>query len=445
MRGLGVDADVMPRRHPTHRLPSPLHLLALGVVLLACLLAPAGAAAHASLQESVPADGTVVEVAPDEVVLEFSGRVSAGSGSIRVFAPDEQEVQVGAPTPTDGTRITQRIDASAAGTYGVSYVVASEDGHVINGATTFSVGEPSTGTGSGAAASREAATVPRSLQLAFSATRLVEILALLVVAGGGLFACIVAPSWRPRLLVPGLVMLLAAYAAAFVVTSAILHGGMGDAFAGDALRSTADTAFGRTSALRSIVALVALGPVLLLRSRVALTMLTRVAMSIVFVGLAASLSITGHAVTTEPVWLRLPLDMVHVVAAAIWLGGLVQVALLAPFATTYVAQVVRFSHLAFASVAALLATGVYATWAELGTDLGGLVDSTYGRLILAKLALYLGVMPLAYNNMRVFVPAIRRRPEDAPQMLRQYAWRELALVVVVVALTVWLIATPQPA
>ena len=93
---------------------------------------------------------------------------------------------------------------------------------------------------------------------------------------------------------------------------------------------------------------------------------------------------------------------------------------------------------------AMMATGLYATYAELGLHPNELVDSTYGRLIVAKLLLYLGTMPLAGNNMQTFVPQVRRRPEDAPRMLRQYVWREFALLVVVLALTVWLIATPQP-
>ena len=164
----------------------------------------------------------------------------------------------------------------------------------------------------------------------------------------------------------------------------------------------------------------------------------------VFVGLAASLSITGHAVTTDPVWLRMPLDMIHVTAAAIWIGGLVQMAYLAPFATSWIDSIARFSRVAFVSVLALLLTGVYAAVVELDMQPGELLGSTYGRLIVAKLALYVGVMPLAYTNMRTFVPNLRRRPEDAPRMLRQYALRELALVIVVVVLTVWLIATPQP-
>ncbi len=415
--------------------------LLIALVLLVAL--PQAAGAHASLASSEPAADSVVEVAPNGVTLEFSGTVVAGPGSIQVFGPGELNVATGAPAPTKGNRITQAFDGSEPGTYGVGYRVSSEDGHVINGSFSFSIGEETEG--GGAAAASDAGTVDRTLQVAFSTVRFVEIIALLLAAGGGLFACLIAPGWRPRLLVVSLITLLVAYGAGFVLNTAILQGSsIGDALQIDALQATADTPFGRSLELRALLAFVALGPALLLRSSTSLPTAARYALGAVFVGLAASLSITGHAVTTEPTWLRMPLDMVHVTAAAIWIGGLLQLAYLAPFATTYIDAIDRFSKVAFASVMAILLTGAYATYAELGTSFGELIDSTYGRLILAKLALYLGTMPLAWNNMSAFVPQVARRPEDAPRMLRQYVLREMFLVVVVVALTVWLIATPQP-
>ncbi len=415
--------------------------LAIASVVLCAL--PASAGAHASLKTSNPTDGSIVEVAPGEVTLEFSGSVVAGPGTIQIFAPNEQNVETGAPTPAKGARITQAFDGSEPGTYGVGYRVSSEDGHVINGSFTFSVGAESEGGGADAAG--DAGAVDRKLQIAFSISRFVEIVALLLAAGGGLFACLIAPGWRPRLLVASIIVLLVAYAAGFVIDTAILQGGsIGDALDSDALGATADTPFGRSLKIRALIAVIALGPVLLLRANTTLPNGARYALATVFVGLAASLSITGHAVTTEPTWLRMPLDMIHVTAAAIWIGGLLQLAYLAPFATTYIDAITRFSKVAFSSVVVILLTGVYATYAELGTAFGELLDSTYGRIIVAKVALYLGTMPLAWNNMSAFVPQVARRPEDAPRMLRQYVWRELFLVIVVVALTVWLIATPQP-
>lgn len=419
-----------------------LRYLLLLVAAVVALVAPSSAAAHASLAGSTPGKGDVLDAAPSEVQLEFSGTVVAGPGSIKVFAPAGDLVQTGAPTPAKGSTLRQSFASDETGTFGVSYSVSSEDGHVIKGSFTFSVGEKSSG--GGADASKEAASPNRGLQIAFSTARFIEIVALLAAAGGGLFACLVAPGWRPRLLLTSLVVLLLSYVAGFILTTALLEGSIGAALNGDALRSTLDTPFGTSMEIRALVTFIAFGPALLLRSGPSLAPGARFALATVFVALAASLSTTGHAVTTEPTWLRMPLDMIHVVAASIWLGGLLQLASLAPYAATWIDSIVRFSRLAFGSVVVILVTGTYATYAELGASPGELVDSTYGRLVLAKLALYLGTMPLAWNNMSAFVPQVRRRPEDAPRMLRQYVWRELAFVIVVIALTVWLIATPQP-
>lgn len=417
-------------------------VVGLVVAAFALLVQPVTTHAHTSLTTSAPAPDSVVASAPDEVRLTFGGVVVAGAGTIQIFAPSGDRVESGAPTPGRGMELAQRFRGGDPGTYGVSYRVSSEDGHVINGSFTFSVG---TQGGKGATAASDAGEVDASLQVAFSTTRFVEVVALLLAAGGGLFACIIAPGWRPRFVVASIVTLLLAYATGFIIDTAILQGtSVIDAFDGDALTATAETPFGRSLQLRALVAVVALAPAFLLRANANLAPAPRYAMAFVFVGLAASLSITGHAVTTEPTWLRMPLDMVHVAAAAIWIGGLLQLAFLAPIATTWINSIDRFSKIAFASVVVILVTGVYATYAELGTSFGDLVDSTYGRLIIAKLALYLGTMPLAWNNMSAFVPAVARRPADAPRLLRQYVWRELFLVMAVLALTVWLIATPQP-
>jgi copper transport protein len=423
----------------------PRHLLLLAAMLLALLLTPASALAHASLVSSSPADKEQLDAAPSKVELEFSGTVVAGAGSIQVFDPDGRPVQSGKPSPEKGARVTQAIDAEEHGTYAIAYRVSSEDGHVITGTTTFVVVKASHGGGAATKASEDAAKVDRTLQVAFSLTRFVEVLSLLIAAGGGIFACLLAPGWRPRLVVGAVATLLISYGLGFVLNAAIVGGtSFGGALSSDALSATSDTPFALSLMIRGMVAIVAIAPALLLAYGPPLGPTARAATAVVFVGLAASLSITGHAVTTDPMALRMPLDMIHVTAAAIWIGGLVQLAYMAPFAAAHVEAIDRFSRTAFASVVVLLLTGIYATLVELDMHLGELLHSEYGRLVVAKLVLYLGTMPLAWNNMSAFVPQVRRRPEDAPRMLRQYVLREFALLLLVLAFTVWLIATPQP-
>ena len=413
------------------------------IVGLACSSAPA--MAHSRLVSSDPADGAHLDRAPSTVTLNFSGTVVAGSDAIQVFAPDASRVDEGSARPRRGERITQSVTSGPDGTYGVAYRVSSEDGHVITATVTYEVGSAESGsTASAAAASRDAARVDRTLEVVFSGARTVELLTLLTVAGGGLFACCIAPGWRPRLLAPALLVLLVAYAVGFLANAAILHGGASGAWTAPSLREAARTPFGLALMARSTIAVVAIGPVVLLRFGRVPGRGGRLGMAVVFVALAASLSITGHAVTTDPIWIRMPVDMVHVVAAAVWLGGLVQVAALAGSARERIRQVVRFSRVAFVSVVVILASGLYAAAVELDLELESLTDSTYGRLVVAKLALYVAIMPLAWNNMRTFVPSITPHPGDATRLLRQYALRELVLLVAIVGMTVWLIATPQP-
>lgn len=419
------------------------------VVLVAWTLisiAAPSAFAHATLVSSNPENQETVEHSPKQITLVFSGSVVSGKGSIRVFTPDGKEIQRGLPKPSSGRTIHQPIQATGNGTHFVSYLVSSEDGHIINGSFQFSIGKPTTKEDlAGKNASTEASTVSKGLQLGFSIARFVEVIMLLTIAGGGIFACMIAPGWQPRILMPAMTSLLLAYVAGYVFTSAILHGGMTQGLQLSALEATSHTPFGRSTLLRASFSLFAIMPSILLLGSPRLARTARTTLTTVFVALAASLAISGHAVTTAPIALRLPLDMLHVIAASIWLGGLVQLGFLAPFASTWIAEITRFSRLAFVSVLVILITGASAAVMELDTGLTrDLIESTYGRLILAKLALYLATMPLAWNNMSAFVPAISRRPSDAPKLLRQYVWRELFFVVVIVVLTIWLIATPQP-
>ncbi|MCZ4495973.1 MAG: copper resistance protein CopC, partial [Thermoleophilia bacterium] len=171
--------------------------LLVGTLVVLVLLLPASAGAHAHLLFSSPADGAVVEVAPDEVQLEFGAQVTATVGSIQVFAPDGSRVDEGAPSPAKGTRVGQPITATEDGTYGVAYRLSSEDGHVLTDSFTFVVGEASGGSAA-ADDARDAAKVDPTLDTAFSVARFIELLALLLAAGGGLFACLIAPTWRPR-------------------------------------------------------------------------------------------------------------------------------------------------------------------------------------------------------------------------------------------------------
>ncbi|WP_194894458.1 CopD family protein, partial [Catenulispora pinisilvae] len=59
-----------------------------------------------------------------------------------------------------------------------------------------------------------------------------------------------------------------------------------------------------------------------------------------------------------------------------------------------------FSRLALGAVGLLVATGLYQGWREVGS-VSGLVDTTYGRLLLAKVAVLLCVIGVARGSRSI--------------------------------------------
>jgi putative copper resistance protein D len=129
-------------------------------------------------------------------------------------------------------------------------------------------------------------------------------------------------------------------------------------------------------------------------------------------GIALGLAATaGHAAAVEPnTWQAIGADALHLIAAGVWLGGLLPFALLLaaagreagadarPFA---VLALRRFSTLALASVIVLAGSGIVTSTIHVGT-IPALLGTTYGRLLLAKLALLIPLIGLgAFNRIRV--------------------------------------------
>jgi len=160
----------------------------------------------------------------------------------------------------------------------------------------------------------------------------------------------------------------------------------------------------------------------------------------------AAFVLTGHSRVTAPVWLATTADAVHVVAGAVWLGGLA--ALLADLrhhagddepgqAATLVAH---FSGMAGWALAGVVAAGVVLGWLEVRVA-RGLTSTAYGRVLLAKVGVAALVALVAGVNRYRLVPAVRSRP-DAPARwaaLRRAVGAEVVGLVVVLGLTAALV------
>lgn len=425
------------------RTPPHARLTAVLCAAFALLLAPASAHGHASLLESQPADHSVVSVQPSVIRLTFDEPVKVAGSTVKVFAPSGARVDRGVAT-VQGAQVRQQVARQGKGTYAVAWRLVSRDGHEIAGTLAFHVGEAGgEATQKGKAATRQ----DRTTLAVFGVARFLLLVGLLTAVGGALFAVLVVPGWRPVWLLRALGLVLAAAAAAYVCDAA-LTGAMPlvDALSAEALVDEMENPFGRAMLLLGGCAILACGAALSLTvadSRP--SAFARTVALLLFVALAVTLSLSGHAYGAADARVRVPVDALHVLAAALWIGGLVQLRAMVPNARAHVFAIRRFSSIAIVAVFVLLATGAYATWAELGMRPHELLDSQYGRIVLAKLLLFAGTLPLAFMNRSAYVPAIASRPGQASALLRQYVFRELFLLLTILALTAWLVRTAPPA
>ena len=128
------------------------------------------------------------------------------------------------------------------------------------------------------------------------------------------------------------------------------------------------------------------------------------------VPLVASRSLTSHAVAVrEDMLIAVISDSVHLIATAVWAGGLIALWRVLHRANRQLNQplpwtaaiVNRFSRLALVSVTLLLITGVYQSWIHVGS-LTALMNTDYGNMLLLKLLLF-SVM-LGYGTLNFFRP-----------------------------------------
>jgi len=148
-------------------------------------------------------------------------------------------------------------------------------------------------------------------------------------------------------------------------------------------------------------------------------------------------------------------DVMHLIAAAAWVGGLCPLALVLASARPAADSIavahraaVRFSTLGIASVATLLLTGIVNTGYLVGS-LPALVGTDYGRLLLAKIALFLAMVAIAAINRLRHTPRLVRAGAmgggaKALHQLRRNAVMEVSAGAVIIGI-VAVLGTQPPA
>jgi copper transport protein len=437
----------------------PLAVAFFAAVALA-LLAPAGAGAHAVLTHTAPHQNSSVDQAPREVRLEFNEPVEASFGAVRVFDRDGSRVDSGDLSRPGGKRdsIAMGLDGGLGrGIYTATYRVVSADGHPVSGGFSFGVGVP-VPAGGGRGAPDVAKLLERSdagpfVEGSYGVVRGLHYAALLLVVGALFFRLFVCPPggdarWPGRVLLIAAVVGLATAVAGIVLQGAVGAGvSLGGALDSTVVEGALSTRTGEAWLARAFAWLVVLAFVLLFPRRPSRVELLGLALpAAVLVG---SLPYAGHADTQSPRAVLIPADVLHVLAAGAWLGGLVLLLVAfwprrsaTPDAGAATATA-RFSRLALPAIVVLVAAGALQAWFYLDS-VGALFDSTYGLALLAKIALLAAVVGLAVGSRRR-VARLAGRAGGTAQGLRRSMRAEILVALVVLAATATLVRAAPPA
>ncbi len=165
------------------------------------------------------------------------------------------------------------------------------------------------------------------------------------------------------------------------------------------------------------------------------------AWALVASALLAPLLATGHAATASDHFLATQTLLVHVLAVALWMGGLLAVVLhLRGDHAALVVAVTRFSRLALLCFVAVAASGLTGAWTRLGLD-PAVWRSYYGALMIAKTALLVALAALGWAHRVRSLPALATGRRGA---FARIATVEVSLMAAALGLAVVLGRTAPP-
>ncbi len=363
--------------------------------------------AHAQLETISPANGEVVSAPPTEVVLTFNEPVSLTGGNARVF--DDDATQVSAPADQVGVTISIPLEPELPdGTYTVAWEVVSADSHRITGASVFHVGAASS-EGLDPAAIGGGSDVAWGVRIGAVTLSAIAYAATLIAIGVWFFREFIdRTAAASRLMSTTALIVRSAVLGAVALVGSVpfriarVGGGL------DALRDNDVLAAELKGPIGQAVAVTALA--LIAFAAVVERRLPAWAAGPVAAAAAVGFALEGH---TRAIHLRLAMigsDVVHLLAGAVWLGGIVSLVLAfrrqddpLPLARL----VRRFSNAALIAVGVVSASGVIMAWIVL-PSVGELTSTGYGLALIVKVSLVAAVIGLGAFNRSQLVPAVSR-------------------------------------
>ena len=421
------------------------------LAVLAALVAgtPGRAAAHAGLDTSTPAANSVLEESPPQVILDFDETVEGPLASIEMYDSNRTPIELGEPSAgADDTVVVADVPGLPDGLYAVVWRVTSADGHVVDGAFSFQVGTAAGGDGQALIDEvNGGARAEPAVRVAYGIARFLALGGVIVLigavgwllcsppgmAGQRRFRALVATAWAS---------LAVGSAGAFGLFGAqAVAGTLGDALRPQVWADVVGTHTGRVLLAR-IVLVAALGTLLVLRRHRAVGWWPAAGLAIA-VGTLFTFPAAGHANSLHPAALWIALDLAHLAAVTVWVGGLFVVAFagrvaLEEPAGTLLAR--RFSAAAAISVPVVVVTGTLQAL-KLAGGIDDITTTDWGRLLLTKVTVVVALLAIAGVSRWLL------RHDGAGSIVRTVR-AEAAIGLVVVALAAGMVAlppTPPPA
>ncbi|MFE2987925.1 copper resistance CopC/CopD family protein [Streptomyces sp. NPDC059262] len=390
------------------------HLLLLLLAVTGALLAGAApVSAHAALTGSDPKQGAVVEQAPTRVSLTFSEEVAMSDGSVRVLDPAGKRVDTGKTTDLGGTTYGVPLHSGLPdGTFTVAYQVVSADSHPVSGAFTFSIGAPSKTT----AALPDQTAGGGVVGGLYGVARYLSYAGFIITVGGAAFVLACWPRGAgvrsvQRVVVGGWITLTGATLAMLLMRGSYTgSGAVGDIFDLTLLGQILQTKSGAALVSRLLLLAAAALFIAVLfgayekrtdpKEKKDLTFGLAIGGAVVAAGLAATWAMAEHASTGIQAGLAMPVDVLHLLSVAAWLGGLTTLLVALYRAPSIEATAVRrFSRVAFCAVSSLAATGLYQSWRQVGSW-SALTGTRYGQLLLLKIGLVAVMVGVAWISRK---------------------------------------------
>lgn len=396
-----------------------------GAAAAVLLITPASA--HPWVIRSEPADGSVLGQAPPEVRVWFTEGIEAGFGNVQVLdrdgnAVESTEVRV---DPADDTLLVVDLPELEEGVYTVTWrVLSSEDNHIVKGSIAFGLGAGVAVEAAGGALAQAQVSPLEALLRWLNFGLMAAVLGALAVvpllpkaetlpaatqgslvqARRRLLGWAVACSSLALVLGLGLLLWQAARVADTSPLDALGRGVW--------WRVLTDSRFGTLWLAREAILLALTLVVLLLRRGVTVAL----ALAVPLVpALVATQALNSHAAAlADKTFLAIAVDALHLLAASVWLGGLLALSWgLLPLLRRHKEDVIalaraswrRFSLLAAVSLALLVATGLYSAGRQVATP-DALLTTFYGQALMVKVGLLLGAGGLGLLNAMLLHPGL---------------------------------------